>query len=360
MAYWSRMPLLFHNKRTDYTVSDGVGNNSHESGHEEQSKGANQELPSAIRNLINEKQADIFVISGPIGGDLSESLAEFFDDYKPVKPNVIVFLCTLGGLADDAYVIARTFQRAYKKFSLYVAGFCKSAGTLIALGADEIVLGTKGELGPLDVQIPKEDSLVSRASGLDSGKSIGSLQNRAFDDFEAMFLKLVIRSGGVFSTQTAARIATDLVVGLLAPIAEQIDPLKFGENQRALDVSRKYGEQLGANRRKFDRPVVDRLVDEYPSHSHAIDYEEASRIFKDDVDVGMIPLDVEKSMQEIVGEDCIRWPSKEVTVLPILIEEEQSEVTQETDSDDSESVMESGEDVAANDDDCECDAEGTS
>ena len=340
-------------------MSDSVENSPRESEHEGQDKEAKLVLPAAVRNLICEKNADIFVISGPIGSDMAESLTGFFDEYVPVKPNVLVFLCTPGGVPDDAYIIARTFKRAYENFSLYVSGFCKSAGTLIALGADEIVLGTKGELGPLDVQIPKEDSLVSRASGLDSGKSIGSLQNRVYDDFEDMFLKLLIRSGGVFSTQTAARIATDLVVGLLAPIARQIDPLKFGENQRALDVSRKYGEQLGANRR-----TIDRLVDDYPSHSHVIDFEEAKRIFEDDVKVDVIPLSIEKSMQEIAlkitGEDCIRWPSKDVTVLPILIEEEQSEVTQETDSDDSESDMKSGEDEVANDNDSECDAEGTS
>lgn len=358
------MPLRFCNGMRENTVSDSVQKGSCESEVEEHSKETRLELPPAIKKLILEKDADIFVVSGPIGSDMSESLLEFFDEYQPSRPNVLVFLCTLGGLPDDAYIVARTFQRAYKEFSLYVAGYCKSAGTLIALGADEIVLGTKGELGPLDVQIPKEDSLVSRASGLDSGKSIGSLQNRAYDDFEGMFLKLLIRSGGVFSTQTAARIATDLVVGLLAPIARQIDPLKFGENQRALDVSRKYGEQLGANRRKFDRLVIDRLVDEYPSHSHAIDFEEASRIFKDDVKVGMIPLNIEKSMQEIAikgtGEDCIRWPSKELKILPIFLEEEHSDVPQETDRNAAERDMELGEDVVANDNNCECDAEGAS
>ncbi len=339
-------------------MSEGINDCAGENEHEEQYQTEIFELPTVIRNLIDEKEADIFVISGPIGGDLAESLARFFDDYKPVRPNVIVFLCTLGGDPDVAYIVARKFKRAYKTFSLYVSGFCKSAGTLIALGANEIVLGSKGELGPLDVQVPKEDSLFSRASGLDSGKSIGSLQKRAYDDFEDMFLQVLIRSGGVFSTQTAARIATDLVVGLLAPIARQIDPLKFGENQRALDVARKYGRQLGAS-----RISIDRLVDDYPSHSHVIDYEEASRIFKDGVKVDMLPLNIERAMQDIsikyTGEDCIRWPAKEVRVLPIYTEEEHSDLAQETDNKIQEGVTELGKDVATDDEDCECDAEGT-
>jgi ClpP class serine protease len=41
-----------------------------------------------------------------------------------------------------------------------VSGYCKSAGTLIALGANELAFGEHGELGPLDVQIAKRDEVL--------------------------------------------------------------------------------------------------------------------------------------------------------------------------------------------------------
>ena len=34
---------------------------------------------------------------------------------------------------------------------------CKSAGTLLALGADEIIMSNLSELGPLDIQLPDRD-----------------------------------------------------------------------------------------------------------------------------------------------------------------------------------------------------------
>ncbi len=47
-------------------------------------------------------------------------------------------MVTEGGDADPAYRIARCLQDHYDRFSLFVSGYCKSAGTLVALGAHEL------------------------------------------------------------------------------------------------------------------------------------------------------------------------------------------------------------------------------
>ncbi len=67
---------------------------------------------------------------------------------KPTRENVFFILCTYGGHPNCAYKIARRLQTKYKKFYLYVAGYCKSAGTLIAVGSDEIVMRDSAEFGP--------------------------------------------------------------------------------------------------------------------------------------------------------------------------------------------------------------------
>ncbi len=43
------------------------------------------------------------------------------------------------------------------KFYLFVNGMCKSAGTLIAIGADVYLLTERAEFGPIDTQIRKPD-----------------------------------------------------------------------------------------------------------------------------------------------------------------------------------------------------------
>jgi ClpP class serine protease len=82
------------------------------------------------------------------------------------RKNVLLLLVTEGGDPDAAYRIARCLQDRYKKFSVLVAGYCKSAGTLLALGANELIFSENGELGPLDVQMEKKDELWEQESGL--------------------------------------------------------------------------------------------------------------------------------------------------------------------------------------------------
>ena len=273
-----------------------------------------------FQRLADEREADIFVVSGGINRRLADWLLEFFDRFKQTRPNVIVFLCTFGGDPNAAFVIARTFKRNYKKFSVFISGYCKSAGTIIALGADEIAMGNKGELGPLDVQVLKEDSLTSRTSGLDSTKSIGVLQSEAFDLFGQIFFSLIDVSDGRFTTRTAAKIATDLVVGLLAPIAAQVDPIKLAENHRALAIAQRYGEQLGA-----DSENIRKLIYDYPSHGHVIDVDEVKKIFGTRArEFNELDAEVEKAIQYVMkahtGEESIRWPLEEGIVMPFNLE----------------------------------------
>jgi ClpP class serine protease len=60
---------------------------------------------------------------------------------------------TPGGLVLAAMQIARALQAHKAKVTVYVPVFAMSGGTLIALAADEIVLGEFSVLGPIDPQI---------------------------------------------------------------------------------------------------------------------------------------------------------------------------------------------------------------
>ena len=168
---------------------------------------------------------------------LADSLIETLDRVDETRSNAIVFLCTEGGNPDAAFIIARTLKRRYKKVSLYISGLCKSAGTLIALGADEIVMGSKGELALLTLNCPRKIRLHPHQD-LIQRNAIFSLQLEAFHMFDNVFSDLARKYGNRFTTRTAAKIATNLVEGVLSPIAAQIDPLKLAENQRALRIAK--------------------------------------------------------------------------------------------------------------------------
>ena len=79
---------------------------------------------------------------------------------------LLLMLVTYGGDAHCAFRLAATIKRHYKQLIVFVPHICKSAGTLVCLAADELVLAANGELGPIDVQIKKEDAFADRSSGI--------------------------------------------------------------------------------------------------------------------------------------------------------------------------------------------------
>ena len=65
------------------------------------------------------------------------------------RKNVILLLVTEGGDPDAAFRISRCFQNMYEKFICIVPSYCKSAGTLMVIGAGELVMCNAGEARPL-------------------------------------------------------------------------------------------------------------------------------------------------------------------------------------------------------------------
>jgi ClpP class serine protease len=71
----------------------------------------------------------------------------------PIERPIDLVLHTPGGLVLAAMQIARAVEAHPAKVTVYVPVYAMSGGTLIALAADEIVLGEFSVLGPIDPQI---------------------------------------------------------------------------------------------------------------------------------------------------------------------------------------------------------------
>ena len=94
--------------------------------------------------------ADVILYSGDIEDFTVDNLIRIAKRSDRSK-NVVLMLATRGGSPDAAYRMARCLQLQYEKFVIYIYGTCKSAGTIVAIGAHEIILSDFGEFGPLDV-----------------------------------------------------------------------------------------------------------------------------------------------------------------------------------------------------------------
>ncbi|GAB3430803.1 Clp protease/crotonase-like domain-containing protein [Niabella aquatica] len=230
-----------------------------------------------LQKLSEKINADIGVFNAEVNSRTADFFIKNLRNKENKKENFALILTTLGGDPDAGYRIVKSIKRHYKKFILYVFGSCKSTGTLMALGADEIVMTEFGEFGPLDIQLTKDDELIN-TSGLSYLQSLYSLNENLLGFFEAHFFQLKRNSGNTITTKTAAHIACELSAGLITPISGQIDPIKLGEVQRAIKIAEAYGERLAPDNRR-QRQLIQKLISEYPSHSFVIDIEEAKEIF---------------------------------------------------------------------------------
>jgi len=228
----------------------------------------------AVDAIIEENDCDMFILSANISNISVDALITLIRRKENKRPNFALILTTYGGDPDAGYRLVKIIKRYYKKFILYVMGSCKSTGTLISLGADEIAMGDFGEFGPLDIQLTKEDEMSS-LSGLSYTQSIQSLTEEIFKTFEHSFLAVKERSAGTITTKTAAEIGSKLAVGLLSPVSAQIDPIKLGEVLRAINIAKAYGSRIAPKHPE----LIKKLIEDYPSHGFVIDFEEAKDIF---------------------------------------------------------------------------------
>lgn len=222
--------------------------------------------------------ADVLIINSPIYRPL-DRLVVSQCKRRVRRKNVILILVTTGGDPDAAYRIARILQDNYERVIFFATGICKSAGTLVAIGAHEIVVADSGELGPLDIQMSKQDELLQMQSGLTATAALTTLHEQAFQAFENFFLSLVAKSGNAISTKTATQIATQLTCGLFGQLYGHLDPMHVGEAGRALLITEKYGRLLNRKAGNLQPNGLDELLNGYPSHSFVIDRDQTAEIF---------------------------------------------------------------------------------
>ena len=235
------------------------------------------EVARLAHRIGDEHDADVILYSGPIEADAADSVIRLTKSSSRRK-NVFFLLTTRGGSPDAAFRMARSLQSHYSKFILYIHGMCKSAGTLIAVGAHEIILSDFGEFGPLDVQLEKKDELFENASGLDISQALTSLNTRTLAFFRTALIDIRTGSQGQISTKLASEIASKLAVGVYGHIYSQIDPNQLGSNERAVRIAHEYASRLTTS--NLHAGAIERLVASYPSHGFVIDLIEAKKLFK--------------------------------------------------------------------------------
>ncbi len=119
---------------------------------------------SAIGEHMN--NVDVLSIASPIVPGVDELVRDAIEIGNERNESVAIVLQTPGGVVEVVERILETVRHFYGEVIVVVPDQAMSAGTVLALGADKIMMDHFSRLGPIDPQIVKDGKLVPALSYL--------------------------------------------------------------------------------------------------------------------------------------------------------------------------------------------------
>lgn len=234
-----------------------------------------QAIKNSFQAVLRQSPVDIYVFSGQIDDAATAALYGQIPTSK--NTNALLIMRSLGGDPDAAYRIARCLQNEYRKLSVFIPSTCKSAGTLIAIGAHELIMSDMGELGPIDIQLANANELGEMTSGLNPLEALEFLKGKVLETLSHLLVEIRVNSR--MSTKLVSEISNELVIGLYGRIFQQLDPSKLGDVSRKIRIATSYGHRLNQRSKNAKPEAIANLATKYPCHSFVIDREEAKTLF---------------------------------------------------------------------------------
>jgi len=183
------------------------------------------ELESELLKLISEynklRGTYLFVYAAAIGKPIPAVPLEQADFYvirdllasKKDLQKVDMYIETPGGSGETAEEIVKFLRNNFDIVSFVVSGEAKSAGTIIVLSGDEILMTETGSLGPIDAQMKIGRSVVSAYDYIEwvEEKRKEAEEQGRLNPFDATMVAQ-ITPGELGSVFHALKFAEDLVV----------------------------------------------------------------------------------------------------------------------------------------------------
>jgi hypothetical protein len=183
------------------------------------------DLEAELLKLISEynklRNTYLFVYAAAIGKAIPSVPLDQGDFYiirdllagKKDIQKIDVYIETPGGSGETAEEIVRFLHNNFDTVSFVVSGEAKSAGTIVVLSGDEILMTETGSLGPIDAQMKIGRSVVSAYDYIEwvEEKRKEAEKQGALNPFDATMVAQ-ITPGELGSVFHALKFAEDLVV----------------------------------------------------------------------------------------------------------------------------------------------------
>lgn len=201
--------------------------------------------------------------SGLIAPDVLPELIEQIELIPEKTSAVDLLIESTGGDGLVAWRAISLLRSKVKKINVLVPNIAFSAATILALGADEIIMGKYGCLGPIDPQI----SLA---------KPDGTVDNFAYEDVLS-FLDFAKDEVGISDQEHK--------IQAFKMLCDIVNPSAIGFAKRASSLSKEIGEKLllthmndASEVKAKAKEIATKLNKSFFSHGHALYRDEAERV----------------------------------------------------------------------------------
>ncbi|MFA6315160.1 MAG: hypothetical protein WC648_02215 [Candidatus Paceibacterota bacterium] len=235
-----------------------------------------------LQNLRND--VPTFVYFGGIGGINVVSVRKSLQTISSHGEEIDVILQSGGGQADDAYRLIRTFREKYETVNVVIPFWAKSAATIFAFGASRIVLNEFGELGPIDVQVKKDDDTDPDgqwSSALNVQASLAEIEARSRQGMLETFNRLRSKEKGngeilKIGRKPLAEMLLDYSAKFYQPLLQKVETIELGTMTRSLNVGRMYTKRILKQYAELEDDKISKLIDflayDCPDHGYVVDY----------------------------------------------------------------------------------------
>jgi ClpP class serine protease len=118
------------------------------------------ERKKQLKRISEIRKRDVLVFAADINKQIPQipidysDLLPFTDQLSNLKGEKLdLILETPGGSGEVAEDLVKAMRNKHEEIAVIVPGWAKSAGTIMAMAADEILMGPHSGLGPIDAQI---------------------------------------------------------------------------------------------------------------------------------------------------------------------------------------------------------------
>jgi hypothetical protein len=231
-------------------------------------------------NFDRESSPPVPGLSTQFYADVKEPLFRVLKESATTK-GIDLCLHTRGGDINSVWPLVSLLREFDEDFEVLVPFRCHSSGTLLALGANHVVLGPLSELSPIDPTTGNQFNPIDPA-GSNQRLAIAVEDVRAYQTFILDQFHLPTPKDGEFSKEASDRLAP-----CLDRLVSQVHPLALGNVHRALLQIRQLATKLLKLHPHGEHENVDTIVKalttHFYSHLHMINRHEAKEILGDRV-----------------------------------------------------------------------------